>query len=348
MTLLIKKLKKLIFQCTIFVVALLLLSNSQSKNKDKKIISVHSYSADFPWTRMIVDSYEGRLKKGKIPYTIQHYYLDVKKKPVALDTPHLMLKQIEEDLSKNLPDLVFITDDFALNQLSTFLVNKKIPFTFAGINGDIPQAVITSKFKSYSGVFERYYIADSLHLLQKLLGRKKLKVQLLLEASETSDFVLKYAKEELKKVSEISTTTLVTNEFKKWQALTAVKPKEFDAFFILQPFSLRDESNNYVPTIDVVSWFAKNSTLPVLYTGGWQVKCGGTLSIAIRPRMQGFYAAEKSIEVLKGIFSEPLIPPQGDIEINYQSTEKLRIKIPFDLLTSATIDRKIQVPCDPK
>ena len=347
MILLIKNLNKYIFQFTIFVVALLLFSNSQAKNKDKKIVAVHSYSADFPWTRMIVDSYEERLKKGKILFTIQHYYLDVKKKPVALDTPHPMLKQIEEDLAKNPPDLVFITDDFALNQLSPFLVSKKIPFTFAGINGDIPRSVVESKFKSYSGVFERYYIADSLHLLQKLLGRKKLKVQLLLEASETSDFVLKYAKEELKKVSEISTTTLVTNEFKKWQSLTTIKPKEFDAFFILQPFSLRDESNNYVPTINVVSWFAEHSKLPVLYTSGWQVKCGGTIAIAHRPKMQGVYAAEKTMEAFMGIYRKSLIPPQGDIEINYASTEKLGIKIPFDLLSIATIERKTQNPCTP-
>lgn len=318
-----------------------------TRSKPRVILGVHSYSEDFPWTKMIVESYQKTLKATLPSLAISDVYFDVKKRPSALKAPHPLLPTILTMIETLKPNLIFITDDFAFHQMAPILIAKKIPFVFAGINGELPKSIIDSDFKSYTGVFERYYIADSLKLLQKLLHKKKFSVLILLEESETSEFVLKYAKEEWTKVPGISVQVEITSQFEAWKKLVLGSEKKFDAFFPVQHFALRDSNDQYVPATDVVRWFYEKSQKPVIFTAQWQIQCGGTLGIAHRPKAQGTTAAELSISALKEKFLPAVVPPVGDIAINYRATEKLGIEIPFDLLSTATIERTVQEPCRP-
>lgn len=336
------------------VIIMLIGCNSYAKRHPSKnlstplvILGIHSYSGDFPWTHMIVESYHKTLKAALPSIAISDVYFDVKKNPFALKDPHPLLPVILTKIETLKPNLIFITDDFALHQMAPILIAKKLPFVFAGVNGDLPKSILDSDFKSYTGVFERYYIADSLNLLQKLLQRKKLLVLVLLEESETSEFVLKYAKEEWAKVPGISVQVEMTSQFEAWKKLVLGSEKKFDAFFPVQHFALRDSHDQYVPAPEVVRWFYEKSQKPVVFTGRWQIQCGGTLGIALRPRAQGTTAAELSLQALKAKFLPFVIPPVGDIVVNFGATEKLGLKIPFDLLSTATIERKVQDPCTP-
>jgi hypothetical protein len=314
-----------------------------------KIVAIHSYADDFPWTHIISNSYLEELKRQNLRFDVRSFYFDVKKHPYSLKEPHPLLKEIDQDLKTLSADLIFITDDFALQQMAPMLIKNQIPFVFAGINGDVPASIANSSFKKYSGVFERYYISNSVHLLQRLLGKNKLKILILLEDSETSTFVAEYSKLELKKLPNIEYDFLTTNDFSQWQERVLSATPKYDAYFPIQPYSLKTKDGTYVPPAEIVKWFYDNANKPTIYTAGWHIKCGGTLAIAHRPQAQGAEAAKISLMIIKTkAFRHPYVPPQGDIAINFASTKKLQIRIPFDLLTTATIEKTVEQPCNPK
>lgn len=341
--------KLLLFNRVPFIILAIFITNiCFSASKVTKIVAVHSYSEDFPWTRMISEAYKAELLKTKLNFDINSFYFNAKKSPIPINQTHPLIREIEVFLKKSPPDIIFITDDFALNQMSHLLIQYRIPYVFAGINGEIPKILTDSSFKKYSGVLERYYVADSVHLLERLLKKNKLKLLVLLEKSETSDAVEKYVEAEMKKHPQIKFDVLKTNDFEQWKAKILNNKEKYDALLPLQPYSLNDISKKYIQPQEVVSWIYKNTPMPTIFTAEWHIKCGGTLAIAHRPSAQGLYAAKLTNELLRNSVSQPLIPPQGDILINYISAEKLKIKIPFDLLSTAKIQKKVETPCSPK
>lgn len=317
-------------------------------NEPIRVLAIHSYDPEFPWTKMLRDSFAEELRTlTKDSVSIESLYFNVKKAPHTGLDQHPLKSEFLARVSSFKPSVVLLTDDFALNEMGEDLANMQMPFIFAGINGEIPEKIKRSKFKKYTGVYERYYIRDSVRLLQRLLQRKKLHLLVLLEDSEVGRIVQKYAERELKSLPLVTFKTLVTSDFSKWQTQVKDQASSFDGYFPIQPFALVDENKKHLRGEDVVTWFFEHAKRPVVFTGGWQVQCGGTLAISLRPKSQGRYAAMLMQALFNNKVLEPIIPPNGDIEINYASTERLKIKIPFDLLTTATIHKQAQIPCLP-
>jgi len=320
---------------------------SYATSKVTKIVAIHSYSKDFPWTHMILDSYKNELNSNKINFEVINFYFDVKKVPFDITKVHPLMNEITKTLKQKKPDIIFLTDDFAFHQMSQLLIELKIPFVFAGINGEIPSTILQSNFKKYSGVFERYYVSDSVHLLERLLNKNKLNLLVLLEKSETSDEVEKYIKNEFKKYPGLHYEILKTSDFDIWKSSINNSKKKFDALYPLQPYALKDSNGSYLKPAMVIEWIYNNSLIPTIYTAEWHIKCGGTLAIGLRPKAQGQFGAKLTLDLLQNKITKPLIPPQGDIVINYVTTEKLKIKIPFDILTTAKIVKSVSSPCNP-
>ncbi len=320
---------------------------SPPPEKVTKIVAIHSYSEDFPWTRIIINSYRAYLDQHKLKYTISNFYFDIKKHPYKKTEINPLIEKSLAQVKNLKPDLIFITDDYALTAMSTYLVSSKTPFIFSGINGKIPDDILKSGFKKYSGVYERYYLVDSIKLLQKLINKKALSLLVLLEESETSNAVLEFFKDEVKNMKTIKVESITTNDFNLWKEKILIAHKKFDAILPLQPYSLFSEKGTYLTPMEVINWIYLNSKLPSIFTSAWHIKCGGTLAIAHRPKAQGELSAQFTLDLINNKINEPIVPPQGDIVLNYAVTEKLKLKIPFDLLSTATIEKKIETPCNP-
>lgn len=320
--------------------------SKEKGNREIKVFEIHSYEEDFPWTQIVKRSFENRLRQSSVEKVLFFdEFLKVKKMPVALGSVHPRQQEILDRIDSLKPDIVLLTDDYALTTFVEELTKRKMRFVFAGINGDLPTALMKSEFKSYSGVFERYYVKDSVKLLQRVLGKKKLKILLMLEESEVGKIVHDYAKNELRGMTDIDVDTVYSNEFEMWKK--AMAGARYDAYLPLQPYSLIDSSSKHIEVREIVKWFNENSKRPTVFTSAWHIKCGGTLAIVHRPESQGIFAAEEAKKILNNETSKPLTPPHGDIEFNHQSALRLGIKIPFDLLTTANVYKKTQVPCTP-
>lgn len=340
---------KTMFFHFIFALSILGLSSPAfSSTKVTKIVAIHSYSDDFPWTQMLRDSYIEELRTKGLKFEINNIYFDVKKNPIPIGNQHPLLTSIEKNLASSMPDLIFISDDFALQQLAPFLIEHKIPFVFSGLNGEIPEIITESKFKKYTGVYERYYVFDSVKLLKRILSKNKLRLLVLLEQSETSAAVAAFTKKELSRFKDVKFEILISGNFEEWKTAVLTSKEKYDALLPLQPYALNDPQGKNLEGPAVIKWIYENSLIPTVYTGQWHIKCGGTLAIVIRPHAQGKLAADYSIDLLKNLIHKPIPPPQGDIVINYAVTEKLKIQIPFDLLTTSTIEKSIETPCNPK
>lgn len=310
---------------------------------NQKFLIINSYDENFPWTKIINETFIKNIK-AKFPNSqFRIFYLDEKRIPIEDKVSHPQKNNILKTISTWHPNLILVTDDYALNQFSVNLSQMNIPFVFSGINGDLPE-VLNKETIKFSGVYERYYIKSSIELLKRVLKKRTINVLFLLEDSETSPHVEKSIHSQLK-VSNIKYRILRSNSFEEWKK-SITTPTKMDAFFPIQPFGLRE--NKYpIQTEKVIQWITKNSKKPTIYTSGWQIRCGGTLAIVQRPESQAITAAELSWSLLKEGKKETKTPLDGDIEINYQNATNLKLSIPLDILAAAKISKLIEAPCSP-
>lgn len=137
---------------------------------------------------MLQKSFEKKLRNlEKRKLVFRSFYFDVKRSPHLGPQPHPLTQSILENLRADPPRLILVTDDFALNEIGPHLATLKIPFVFAGLNGNVPKGIQASDFTHYTGVLERYYLRDSLRLLQRILKKQNLNLLILLDTSPTEE-----------------------------------------------------------------------------------------------------------------------------------------------------------------
>ena len=314
------------------------------KSTKEKISEIHSYEKDFPWTRLLRDAFRAEVGKA---YEYEDHYLNAKTKPLDESRLKQERDQLLETFQKDPPKLVFLTDDLAVSQFAGPLCERKIPFVFAGLNGEIPAELAKCASKAWGGVLERYYVRDSLRLLTRVLGKKSLRVLALLEDSETSRSVIRHLEAKAAKVPGVQLQTYVSSSFSQWKEIIEKQPGEWDAFFPVQPYALHDEAGNPLKGAEVVSWITQHSPRPTVYTASWHIRCGGMLAITHEPSAQGRFAGQQAKRVLTKGSGIVMTPPLGDIELNTATAAKLKIEVPFDLLSSATLHKHAQTPCAP-
>ncbi len=130
------------------------------------ILSIHSYHQDYPWTSLQYDAFKKQLAKDLPEYKLNLLteYLDTKHIIPSEDYKKTFLNYINTKYKNHLPDIIYVTDDNALNFMTS--INKgaswNIPIIFSGINN----AQIDKSNIKYplTGVFEHKDINASIEL----------------------------------------------------------------------------------------------------------------------------------------------------------------------------------------
>jgi len=141
------------------------------QEKTVRVLAIHSYSQDYPWTAGQHAGFVGELERElSDQLEVKSEYLDTKRR--KLDETYLQsfTSYLKIKYANYTPDAIYVTDDnglnFAVNQLPAVFAD--IPVFFSGVN-DLSQAARIDK-ALVTGVFERKEIIANLSLLQQLLG----------------------------------------------------------------------------------------------------------------------------------------------------------------------------------
>ena len=114
------------------------------------------------------------------------------------------------------PDVVVLTDDYALKSLGQFLVDRDIPVVFLGINGNARGYV--HNVRKITGVFERPLVKRSVAYLREIIGPGKFLV-LMDDSLSSRVFVRESLGGKLDlDVSGAHAHIKLIQEFRDWQA----------------------------------------------------------------------------------------------------------------------------------
>lgn len=154
------------------IIIFLLLSSLYSQ--EHKILLLHSYHQDYPWTKSQNDSFTKSLKGSiKGSYELSTEYLDTKHIEFDDDYQQHLFEYLEHKYHNNIPDLIYVTDDHALRFMLRF---KKQLFpsshiVFSGVN-DLALGE-TLDAREYTGVFEHKEALANLRLIRQLFPDEK-------------------------------------------------------------------------------------------------------------------------------------------------------------------------------
>ena len=134
------------------------------------ILSIHSYHQDYPWTLLQYNAFKKQLSNDLPGYKLNFLseYLDTKHISPSEDYQKTFLHYISTKYKNHLPDIIYVTDDNALNFMTSGDMNFSwnIPIVFSGINNTrIDKPHIKHPL---IGVFEHKDIHSSILLAKKI------------------------------------------------------------------------------------------------------------------------------------------------------------------------------------
>ncbi len=145
---------------------------ANSEGVTHRVLAIHSYSQDYPWTSGQHSSFIQTLENG-LPNapTVKTEYLDTKRKALDDTYSEEFVRYLRVKYQEFAPDAIYVTDDNALNFSLGPLANlyPNVPIFFSGVNdfshlGHIDQKRVT-------GVFEEKEILLNLELLRQTFSR---------------------------------------------------------------------------------------------------------------------------------------------------------------------------------
>ncbi len=315
-------------KCVLWIVVFMILmmsvlgcgSSDPRKHEKPRILIVHSYHLEYPWTHAIDDGIMSVL--GTKGYTIQKVFMDTKRNTeesfkIAAGKKALAI------VKKFKPDIVLATDDNAQEYCAQFLVNKtNLSIVFCGLNEEISKYHYPGN--NATGVTEQPLIRSSLDFLKKLALNIR-SFTILTDKGNTSEgFVAYFKKQKLPvQIDQI----VITESFDHWKDV--VKKLRSDALIIYTYHTIHDKGK-YVEPTTVMEWTTQHLKKPSVGFFDFSIAGGVLLGDVESGFEHGQLAGQRAIEILDGKKTTelPVVEAcRGMFLINAKTAAKLGIDI---------------------
>ncbi|NOQ80062.1 MAG: hypothetical protein GQ546_11770 [Gammaproteobacteria bacterium] len=221
-----------------------------------RILVIHSYSQDYPWTKGQHEGFVDTLKQ--ISPIIKTEYLDTKR--VAYESIYAVNyeKFIEQKYNGFQPDAIYITDDnalkFGLNHIHNLFPDT--PLFFSGVN-DYSQ-LEKLKPNLETGVFEKKEIKPNLDLLSELFSIQpgtQIKLAIVGDNSKT-DYVIKETLEkEIKEQKNLSTDYISSNRLDS--ILASLRESDATIILLTTVGAIKDQNENALNLQSIITSIAQ-------------------------------------------------------------------------------------------
>jgi ABC-type uncharacterized transport system substrate-binding protein len=308
-----------------------------TSNKSYKILHVMSYHTPWEWTETQLQGFQDVLLDLDIEYRVVE--MDAKN---FSSVEHLTKKAQEaiDIIDSWKPDLVFVSDDEALEYVATPYIDSDINFVFCGINKD-PKVYGMDKSKNITGVLEIEHFVESANLLKTIAPDVK-KVALVFDDSDIWFPVQERMKENLYRLPELEFVhwdTILT--FDEFQEKMLMYQDEVDAIGLIGIFNFKDKSGENVHYRDVLEWTVKNSQLPD-FSYWYDRATYGTLAVV---SVSGYEQGKAAGKMARSILLEGRSPDtflleyttKGQVLVSLARARDLGIKVDSATLLSSIV-----------
>lgn len=305
-----------------------------------RILHIMSYHSPWEWTDDQLKGFQDGL--GSLPVQYKVLQMDAKRRSSEAWL-QAASRQADAFIREWKPDLVYINDDIAQKYVTRRYINTATPFVFGAVNAD-PDTYGFTGSSNITGVLEREHIVETISLLKEIVPSVT-KIAVVVDDDPTWDSVLgrlhQLARTRLKDCQFVSWDRPRT--FAEYKAKILSYQKSADAIGLLGVHTFKGADGRNVPWQEVLTWTARNSTLPDF--SFWKDRIGfGTLcAVYVSGYEQGLAAGRIARRILyegKKPSDIPIKPTiKGKPIISLARARRLHLKLKSGLLLTAEIVR---------
>jgi len=319
----------------IIAVVFMLLPLLGCAQRSHYVLIIFSYHPEYAWQAEETKGVEEVLKNEGV--RIEKLYMDTKRQTSA-EWSKKIAEEAVRKIDEYKPDVVIVFDDNACELVAKKYVDKRLPFVFAGMNGEPEDYGFPAE--NITGVIERHHIAATIDLLGRLVPDVK-ELAVITDNSPTSQGFITDLKKTTIPLPIIEVYT--TNDFSDWKAKVNELQLKVDAIGLFQYHTIKEGSGEQsLPPDEVLAWTLQNSALPDFAFFDFTIRGGAFSGVTVSGYEQGKAAAEIAVRILKGEKARDIpiqCPQKGTIIVNETRAKDLNIQIPADVLRDAEIER---------
>ena len=264
--------------------------------KTYRILHVMSFDSPFRWSDAQLDGFKDGLGKD-LPAEYKVVQMDIKRNstPAAKEKIAAEVATIITDWK---PNLVYVSDDDAVQYIAAKYANQALPFVFSGMN-KTPATHGIEGASNITGVLEQEHFVESVKLLQAINPKLRRLVVIGDEGGQWPPVIERIRAG----MQRLPGTTLVSidivRSFDEYKAKLAGYPKYADAVVQLGVFNFKDEAGGNVPYQQVHRWTVENTTLPEISFWIDRIHHGVMAAMTISGREQGLAAGRQARAILR-------------------------------------------------
>ena len=310
--------------------------------KHRNVAIINSYHNGLKWVR---EHNEVLLRGLSSRAHVSIYYIDFKR--VSEQQAKKNVEAIKKACRANRPEVVVLTDDFAVKEFARYFVAKKIPVVFLGVNGNIRSYI--DNVHKITGVFERPLVKRSITHLHSIMGSRLKRCLVAMDDSLSSkSFIKETMKGKLSfNLSSVQTDIRLLKDFNAWKdAVINAKKNGYDALVIGTYHIFKDAEGRHIESTDVLKWTSKHSTVPLFalwdFAVGEKMAVGGYVISGID---QGREALKIVHRILNGDKPEdinPVIGKRGKLLFSQPEMDRWNIKLPYEFTSRGYLIRVIR------
>ena len=323
---------------------------SASADEPHRIFVVHSYSNEFSWTRELHQGFiQGLAQEGLIrdrDYEFQSFEMDTR---INFTSP----QQIEQRAAEALealrafePDLLFVTDDVALEHVAVRYAEESLdaplPTVFAGVNIDptiyAPIASLDKPGGTITGALERIPHTEAFATARRLFPDAARVVILADAGPGTAAVRTSFQRDDRAAGSFEVLDFLLTETFEQWKRAVVDYQGKADLIAVVNYHQLRDADGAIVPPADVIDWMVAENNLPELGLVADWARDGVLVAVGNSGIKTGTYVGAQGADILNGAdpAAMPIVDPkQTDTNFNLARARSLGIEFPRGELDKA-------------
>jgi ABC-type uncharacterized transport system substrate-binding protein len=316
-----------------------------SADESHRIFVVHSYSNEFSWTRELHEGIiQGLAQEGLIrdrDYQLQTFEMDTR---INFTSP----QQIEQRAAEALealrafePDLLFVTDDVALEHVAVRYAEESpdtpLATVFAGVNIDptiyAPIASLDKPGGTITGALERIPHTEAFATARRLFPDAA-RVVILADAGPGAAAVRTAFQRDSQAAAERPFEVLdflLLETFEQWKRAVVDYQGKADLIAVVNYHQLRDADGAIVPPADVIDWMVAENSLPELGLVADWARDGILVAVGNSGLKTGTYVGAQGADILNGAdpAAMPIVDPkQTDTNFNLARARSLGIQFP--------------------
>lgn len=314
-----------------------------------RVLAVFSYLPGL-WSSQAEKGIRTAFKERSMSLKLETYVYDYLRKRTERKSE---LQKVKHLINKLQPDFILIFDDEATEDLLPELNKLGVPIVVTGINKELAATKWWmkdfDKNRNFTGVLERYPFNQSLDILRKINGKIK-KISILTSENDSSKIIVNQL---IKTFSAANNTikgvelkdVLISKSWSQWQAFILSHKRLDEAFWILVPWDVLDESGKEVNLKTMGDFYRKNSVIPELGIVSANNMFGFLACFSVNSEDLAYQGASIGIHVVRDRIFPNSIPFENvksvRFTLNKKRAESLGYQMPLDLLEFAHIETKI-------